>query len=704
MSFFEKTAEEQKKIDRFREKINHAIHMLEPYEEQADISELRRTAQAFDAKIEKFYSSERKLHIGVIGQVKAGKSTFLNTLLFDGKEVLPSARTPKTAVLTKIEYSEQNELVVEYYSRDEWQLLEQYAESDISDNEHDAAREIMNLAHKNGIDPYEYIDRKTDRIEFESSDDIMKRMNDYVGAEGSITPVVKCVTIHINRPELEDICVVDTPGLNDAIVSRTDQTRKFIGECDVVFFLSRLSNFLDKNDEQLITSQLPRNGVENLILIGSQLDGAILDELYKKKDVFAVFETIQQKLTAQAVNITEKLAVNLGEGAVRKNDFIEACRNPLFISSILYNASCKEEKDYNANEKFILKRLNGFGKIDKETMHRIGNIDTVREKFDRIVAHKDEILQSEAKKFVPNGEAEYKRVITEIIRYVSDRLVVLQTGDRDTIEKQRKYVSSQISGIKSALENVLGELNISIDTQRNEGMRKLRDIARENSKLEERQGTEWHTGTRTVGGIHFLCFSLGGHKESYSYSTTYTYLAASDALENIRNFSYDSCSEIEGAFLKAVDIKKVKKRLLDAILENFDDSDESFDINSFRYIVEKTLNKIEFPVFSLDVSSYINEISGKFSGEVRNSSKRAELQNIVADTISRVFEQISGRFKNETDSFRNKINVIKSSFENELLTGINEEYNKLQKQFENKEREIQKYNELLEMLNSLRYK
>ena len=152
MPIFKKTAEEQKKIDSLKQKLQNTIKILEPYSEQADITELKKAAKSFDRKIEDFYKDDRKLNIGVIGQVKAGKSTFLNTLLFDGKDVLPSARTPKTAVLTRIEYSENNNLSVEYYDRKEWADLENYAKSDSEDNEHQAAKEIMNLVKENGID------------------------------------------------------------------------------------------------------------------------------------------------------------------------------------------------------------------------------------------------------------------------------------------------------------------------------------------------------------------------------------------------------------------------------------------------------------------------------------------------------------------------------------------------------------------------
>ena len=219
--------------------------------------------------------------------------------------------------------------------------------------------------------------------------------------------------------------------------------------------------------------------------------------------------------------------------------------------------------------------------------------------------------------------------------------------------------------------------------------------------MQERQGTEWHTKRLTSYKHDWGFIKWGRETSTYSYSTTYTYLAASDALENIRNFSYEACSEIESAFTKAVDIKRVKQRLLSTILENFDTSDENFDINSFRHIVEMTLNRIEFPVFKLDVSEYISSVSSRFSGEIRDSSKRAELQKTVSDTIDKVFDEISEQFLKETGTFKSKINDIKNSFENELLQNINDEYDKIQNQLKNKEQEIEKYMNVLDILQKL---
>ena len=699
MAILKKTAEEQKKIDSFKQKLQNTINTLEPYSEQADITELKKAAKSFDRKIEDFYKDDRKLNIGVIGQVKAGKSTFLNTLLFDGKDVLPSARTPKTAVLTRIEYSENNNLSVEYYDRKEWADLENYAKSDSEDNEHQAAKEIMNLVKENGIDVYRYIGKNKECIEFSSADELMEKMNEYVGENGSITPVVKSVTVNICRPELQEISVTDTPGLNDVVLSRTLDTRDFIKKCDVVFFLSHASHFLDVVDMQLIAAQLPQDGVVNLVLIGSQFDSGIFDELRKFKSVSKTAESIVEKQTAHAKDIISIYEKN----EMMRKDFYDACKNPIFVSSLVYNASLKDSRDYTKNEAFSIKKLNKYGELSQSELRKIGNIDTIKERFQDIITKKDIFLADKAKNLVPNAENEYSVVIRDIKKNTSNALITLQTNDKDSIEKQRKFIKGQITGIKASLENVLGELLISVETYKNECMRNLRDSARQNSHLQERQGTEWHTKRLTSYKHDWGLIKWGRETSTYSYSTTYTYLAASDALENIRNFSYEACSEIESAFTKAVDIKRVKQRLLSTILENFDTSDENFDINSFRHIVEITLNKIEFPVFKLDVSEYISSVSSRFSGEIRDSSKRAELQKTVSDTIDKVFDKISEQFLKETVTFKSKINDIKTGFENELLKNINDEYDKIQNQLKNKEQEIEKYMNVLDILKNLTF-
>ncbi|WRA93138.1 dynamin-like GTPase family protein [Helicobacter pylori] len=71
--------------------------------------ELEKTLKEMQAK-------DRDLKVGIIGRVKAGKSSLLNALIFEGVEVLPKAATPMTASLTILKYAQNLSAEVEFYS------------------------------------------------------------------------------------------------------------------------------------------------------------------------------------------------------------------------------------------------------------------------------------------------------------------------------------------------------------------------------------------------------------------------------------------------------------------------------------------------------------------------------------------------------------------------------------------------------------
>lgn len=72
------------------------------------------------------------LTIGVIGQMKCGKSTFLNSFVFED-DILPSATTPMTAALSVITYGEKKRIVAEFYNEDEWAEMKAQASRDLSE-------------------------------------------------------------------------------------------------------------------------------------------------------------------------------------------------------------------------------------------------------------------------------------------------------------------------------------------------------------------------------------------------------------------------------------------------------------------------------------------------------------------------------------------------------------------------------------------
>ena len=184
MEFF--TAD-NREFETFINDVDIIISDVSGHAKTEDIDGLNKLIKNFKIKTGDFYRENRKLNIGVVGQVKAGKSSFLNTLLFGGQEILPKASTPKTATLTKMEYSEENIIQIEYYSLEEWEVLEDNARVDLDDEIYTSAREIVEMVRRNGLDVEPYLEKGSERIRFDSYDDLIQNLNDYVGEDGRYT-------------------------------------------------------------------------------------------------------------------------------------------------------------------------------------------------------------------------------------------------------------------------------------------------------------------------------------------------------------------------------------------------------------------------------------------------------------------------------------------------------------------------------------
>lgn len=670
-----------------------------------DITSLKKIKDNFKLKIDEFYRDDRKLNIGIIGQVKAGKSSFLNTMIFDGKDVLPKAATPKTATLTKIEYSEENYIEIEYYTEDEWDVIEQNARVDSDLNQYTVPREIINMVKANNINPYEYIKNKNEKINFNSYEDLMGELNNYIGEDGELTPLVKSVKLYINKEELKEISIVDTPGLNDPIASRTDKTKQFIEMCDVVFFLSTSSQFLDKSDIQLLTAQLPQKGVQKLVLIASKYDSGIVDTLYDIDNLEESDIDTKRRLKKLAEKCFTEVIDKINKRQANANlvRILEECKNPIFISSMTYNMSQKRIDDYNEEEEKVYENLNYTDELDNSWLNKIGNIDEVREIFKEVVEQKEKTLVQKSNSFIPNVKNELKVELNNIVDTVNKRINLLSDNDKNELEDKKRSMQYQINNIKSDLEDLFGDLNITMEKNRLEAVGELREISKEYLNIEEKRGVITHVESYSVSTSKWYKPSTWGtsRTEYYTYDEQYYYLDASDALENIRNFSNDSITTIEKTFDKAVDISNLKKKLLNIIVNQFDTSDENYDAGYFKMLAQKTINNIDFPILKIDVQNYLNEISSKFSGEITNSSEKSNLKMALGNTISKLLDTITNEFSKQVKSMETNLANIKTSFANDLLKNIESEFDTILKQCENKEVEIKNNKEFVKVVSDI---
>ena len=118
---FEKAKQYLKEIESIEAKLSSHEEL---YDNEKFI-EFKQITNALKQNIEIAKSESRKLSIGIIGAVKAGKSSFLNACIFDGEEYLPKAATPMTAALTKISYSDKPKAIIYFYTSEDWEMIEE---------------------------------------------------------------------------------------------------------------------------------------------------------------------------------------------------------------------------------------------------------------------------------------------------------------------------------------------------------------------------------------------------------------------------------------------------------------------------------------------------------------------------------------------------------------------------------------------------
>lgn len=705
MNIFKRNEEKEKKIDNAISILDNINERLIKYNDDIDISNILNIKENFKKKIDDFYREDRKLNIAIIGQIKAGKSSFLNTLLFDGKEVLPKAVTPKTATLTKIEYSEKNAIEIEFYTANEFELLKLKSKENSNSSEVIVAKEIIKMLEIHNLNIDNFLGNKNYRIEFDTYDNLVKELNEYVGENGKYTPIVKSVTLKVNNDNLKEVSVIDTPGLNDPIVSRTDRTRQFIEMCDVVFFLSKADRFLDKSDMELLTAQLPQKGVKRMVLICSKYDAGLLSVIYDEDDLSSAEVSIKRSLKRQANKVFDKTIEEYKNRGYDESfiSIIESCKIPLFVSSMAHNMSTKDINEYDEFEKIVYEGLNVDGDLDDIALKKIGNFEKVKLVFNEVVEEKEETLIQKSNEFIPTLKNEFRIEIDNLIDLAQKRLEILSIKDREDISNQKKLISNQINLISSSIENIFGEAFMKLEENKIKCIKDLREFTKEYSNLSEKTGTRTHiTSYKVSTSKWYKPSTWGTSRTEYStYEESYRYLDVSDAIENIRCFANECSNDIENSFNKSLDMNSLKRKLLNIIVEEFNTSDEYYDPMYFKLLVEKTLNKIEFPIIKIDISNFIDNISAKFSGEITDSTEKSKLRKLVFDIISNLFDNILVLFESETKRYKDLLESIKENLKDILLEKINDEFNIILNKFENKEYQITRSNDMLSVFTDI---
>lgn len=206
--------------------------------------------------------------IAVCGGVKAGKSTLLNSLIF-GDSVLPVFDTPMTAKLTFIRHAQGNpRFEVEFYDREEWAEIEEEYQGE---KRHELGRRLEKCAEK-GIAKGAFISspRRENHVGKDLKD-LPEYISDVMSGLGKYTPFVKSVAIYIDHPSLENLQIVDTPGLNDSNTINSAETTKWVREAHAVIYVLEARG-ASQPDVEFFKTYFPSTAVKSRLFVQNKID------------------------------------------------------------------------------------------------------------------------------------------------------------------------------------------------------------------------------------------------------------------------------------------------------------------------------------------------------------------------------------------------------------------------------------------------
>ena len=672
------------------------------------------------------------LKIGVVGQVKAGKSSFLNSLFFDGENVLPRASTPMTAGLTLLEYGEQNEFAVEYYNKVEWStfqdkakeydsMIHEQRECSPSLSEEDlakmanipddlvAAKELVVKCAR--VAQNEICDKsKVSTEQFSDIRDLQNVLEDYVGADGRYTSIVKSLTIRLNDERLRNLRIVDTPGVNDPVVSREMRTREFLRECHGVFFLSYSGRFFDSTDVNFLTGRIGSQGIGTVVLVASKFDSVL-------QDVGTKFHDDRGNAIEDCeVQLKKQMQRNLSTSDYRGDD-------PIFIASsgIGYSIANKPKDRWDAMENHVVSRMKNFypsffsnDKDIKDTFFNLSQMDVLRSDYleGLFVKNRDSIIKSKVDSYFSNSSGELHKILRDGKEEIKARIHTLESSDISALEATREANFEIVNKIKREINSLA---NIS-------------DEKAERYRKECWNCFEINWSGNVPATLETITVSrerkfIGSAKMDVSYPV----VNKQRLIDNIVSEIERSSKQLDAAWKE--DSGKIMSEIGDKVANiitecELNDTEAIIESDALRTKLEEVLasmgnsSTIETSDIKNDIRSHLamelqnlpdvpREIPRMTEVDARNwmAKKASEVEMTARDKVFQIIDAARGQYKEALRKAKEEtISVFKDrkdEFIAKVEAAIEDHVEKLEADIKNKSVELEKYKNSLNMLERI---
>ena len=693
------------------EKIISKIGALDRYKDylsnNSDISSFNESLKNLKISLEEKRQEGRIFKLGIVGQMKTGKSSFLNEYLF-GEEILPTAATPMTAALTLIKYSDENKAEIEFYNRDDWSSIEEnnkeyekeynkaleeakeeaekkgkvlnkerFKFEDV-DSILKGSHEIYKNFKENGLDKNSLGEIKT--IKINDKKNILEDLKEYVGSKGKYTPLVKMTTLYINDDKIKDYIIVDTPGTNDPIISRGQKTKEFLGKCDYIVFLSYSSQFLDNNDNAYIKEQLPSEGIRDILILASKFDNQLSQE--------SVFEDADGDIKVAYEEEKRKLSRKLN----RWSEEFKKDKNPLdlskseleFQSTMLYRIY-KNFDNLSGAEKEIFDRLKddyNNSTFTKELLKDLSGMSAVERKISNILLRKEEIMKNGIKDLLDGKRDSLYKILEKIRKGFEERKFELSDVGIKDVENKINNLQVKINSLSSEIKNSVRNERENFDQKLKDEISKISNTKDRYSSLQTQSRS--YTEEVDVEKGWFSSWKFWPHTETKTVRRNETFINIQDSIEQIISFAQDAAERIERTSERLISKNVIKRAMRDGIIDLFELEDRPKVVS----VIDNYIQNISIPEINFDVNKYRDIVLSKYGSSYSQERDINFIEGLHNKALLTIIEDTEKSFTAVKQKLNSVLEEIEENIVNELKEGIEENLNEFKKQLENQKESI----------------
>ncbi|WP_341467285.1 dynamin family protein [Helicobacter pylori] len=559
---------------------------------------------------------------------------------------------------------------------------------------------------------------KDSRIQANSLEELNQKLLQFVGANGKFMPYTKAVQISLNNPNLKDLEVIDTPGINDPIVSREECTKALLKDCDVVFIISPSGQFLTDSDMDLFDRVSNKEGLQEIYFVASQADSAVLSmsEVEKSNQHLpTAFENAQKVLSSQLNSIMGALIENYPN---QRGIFEKAIKNGVILASGVCFSMYKDfsnQASWERNQKTeeyhnALRNLkdfypDAFSRDDKskESLLFLSNMGAIEERLEKAAKEKEKIISQKWQDYAQSQANNLHSLIAQLLQDLEDEKKRIKNADMGAIKKQieayEKLSGNIETGFRDAYEEFILHFINNIRVGLNETLTKAIQTAKMRSREEEEE--EHYIERVKQGGLGgwARCFGSVVGEKDWGYNEverTRAVIKAGAVLdyltemhERCESALNDSANSFKIVFKKEL-YAKVFSQLREII------SDDLIDEVDFQKSVMAVLDSIEFKEFDY-TDKLPGEIRGK-TGFLKGDEADAFIQsvgNYVRDFEAEAKKDVKGYIQGLREALE------KQNFASDTLSKLQKDMQNLHNQVQNKEQSIAQLDAKIQALKGI---